>query len=370
MLDAIKKSPKRFGVIIGLVIFLNAVGWFLYFTWKSPLDPALNLPTVTEKPPTVTEVAKELDPTDTPAPEATDPPTDTPEPTLTPTIKPVCGGPLSMTILVSGVDRNNYSYGLADAIRVARVDFQKKKVTVLAFPRELWVEIPGIEDDTGVTHGLLNMSYFYGTEEMAFAEGSGTGSSSLALTLQKNYGLQVDHYLAVNLSGFREIVDAVGPIQVCLSGDVYRGHYGPFARQTLFLKKGCHYLDGKKAEILVRQRLTTNPGTRLQYQTIVLEALAAQVLTPSGLKNLPALVNRLRDAVRTDLSPEQISKLICLAEKIEPQKDVIYTQIPEKLLLDTRNYFAPLDSNIFSKVEKEEGSIMELMTEFQNGEWP
>jgi LCP family protein required for cell wall assembly len=365
MYKAIQNSPIKFGVAVFGILLLIVLGWYLCITWKSPLDPALDLPTVTPA-----EVVVDVDPTNTPSQQGTSKKTDTPEPTLTPTIEPVCDGPLSMTILVSGVASEEYTYGLADAIRVARVDFQKRKVTVLAFPRELWVEIPGIEDDTGVTHGLLNMSYFYGTEEMGYADGSGTGSSSLALTLQKNYGLQVDYYIAVNLSGFREIVDAIGGIDVYLDGDVYRGHYGPFARQTLFLKSGQHHLDGKEAEILVRQRLDTNPGTRMQYQTIVLEALAVKMLTRSGLKRLPALIDRLRDAVRTDLSPQQISKLVCLAEKIDPQKDVIYTQIPEKLLVDTRNYFAPFDSNIYSKVEKEEGSLLELMTEFQNGEWP
>lgn len=369
MLEAIKNSPIKFGVAIVLVILINVAGWFVYFTWKSPLDPTLDLPTVTEQAATATEVVT-VEPTDTPAPKETEPPTNTPEPTLTPTIKPVCGGPTSMIILVSGIDRNNYSYGLADAIRVVRVDFQTKKVTVVAFPRELWVEIPGIEDDTGVTHGLLNMSYFYGTEGMQYADGSGIGSSSLALTMQKNYALQVDYYMAVNLSGFREIIDAVDGVDVYLDSDVYRGHSGRFPKQELFLKKGKHHLNGREAEILVRQRLDVNPATRLRYQTIVLEALAAKMLTPSGLKSLPDLIDRLRDAVRTDLSPEQISKLVCLAGKIDPQKDITFTRIPGNMLLDTTNYFAPLKANIYCQVEKEEGSIMELMAEFQNGEWP
>lgn len=351
--------PKRIILILfGLTILLG-VGYLVISTWVSPLDPALDLPTSTTVATQVAQATQTLTPGETP----------TPSVTPTPTIVPVCGGPPTMTILVSGVASEEYSYGLADAIRVARVDFQNQEVTVLALPREMWVEIPGIQDDTGVSHGLLNMAYFYGTEGMQYAEG-GNGSTSLALTLQKNFGLRVDHYVAVNLSSFREIVDAVGGIRVCLDSDFYRGHYGPFEKQKRFLKAGCHQLDGEQAEILVRQRLAINPGTRTQYQTIVLEALAAKMLTPSGLKSLPTLIDQLRSSVKTDLSPSLISKLVCLAGKMDHKEDITFTQIPVDMLMTRDSYFAPLDTYISNKVEKEEGAIRELLTQFQTRDWP
>ena len=54
-----------------------------------------------------------------------------------------------MNILAIGTDArgDNYSYGLGDVIRLVRVDFVNPKVTVLEFPRDLWVEIPDIADD-------------------------------------------------------------------------------------------------------------------------------------------------------------------------------------------------------------------------------
>lgn len=372
MFEAIKRNPVISGVAIFLVIVVNIVGWYLYFTWQNPLGNPLDLPTVTQPFSTATEVDLEEDkPSDTPNPEKHNSPTKTPEPTYTATIEPVCGGLPAMTVLVSGIDRNDYVYGLADAIRVVRVDFQTKKITVLSLPRELWVEIPGIEDDTGVSHGLLNMSYFYGTEGMGYAEGSGTGSSSLALTLQENFGLRVDHYIAVNMSSFRRIVDAVGGVSVCLDGDVYRGFTGPVvSKKKLFLKAGCHVLDGEEAEILVRQRLDVNPGTRLQYQTLVLKQLSKKVLSPSIFKSIPTLVDELLNSVQTDLSPSQISKFICLAEQIDPEEDIIFTTIPQDILRNRYTYFAPLDAKIKNFVERDEGAINEILSRFQNGEWP
>ena len=61
----------------------------------------------------------------------------------------------------------DYLYGLADEIRVVRVDFVTPKVTVLALPRDLWVEIPEIEDAYGITHGKLNQAYFTAHQEWA-----------------------------------------------------------------------------------------------------------------------------------------------------------------------------------------------------------
>jgi LCP family protein required for cell wall assembly len=365
--DMLEKLVRFFGslpkklifILFGLTILLG-VGYLVISTWVSPLGPALDLPTSTPGATQVVQATQTLKPGETA----------TPSVTPTPTIVPACGGPPTLTILVSGVASEEYSYGLADAIRVARVDFQTQQVTVLALPRELWVEIPGIKDDTGVSHGLLNMAYFYGTEGMQYVDGAGNGSVSLAMTLQNNFGLRVDHYLAVNLNSFREIIDAVGGIDICLNSDFYRGHYGPFEKQKRFLKAGCHHLDGEEAEILVRQRLAINPGTRTQYQTIVLEALAAKMLTPSGLKSLPTLIDRLRSSVRTDLSPSQISKLVCLAGKMDHKEDITFTQIPADMLLNRNTYFAPLDAYISNKVEKEEGAISELLAQFQAGEWP
>ena len=63
-----------------------------------------------------------------------------------------------MYILVVGSDArsNSYQVGLADAIRVLRVDFVNPGVMGLAFPRDLYVEIPGIQDHYNITHGKLH----------------------------------------------------------------------------------------------------------------------------------------------------------------------------------------------------------------------
>ena len=48
MLDAIKKSPIKIGIILAVLIIFNVVGWYLYFNWDTPFGEPLDLPTATE----------------------------------------------------------------------------------------------------------------------------------------------------------------------------------------------------------------------------------------------------------------------------------------------------------------------------------
>jgi len=137
------------------IFFLIVVGlfalviWLYMGAWQKPLGPSLQLPTPTPF---------QMPATWTPDPNATGTPLFTPLPVSTkevisqPTSAPVtgmCGAPPMMNILVIGTDArgDNYTYGLADVIRLVRVDFVNPKVSVLEIPRDLWVEIPDIVDN-------------------------------------------------------------------------------------------------------------------------------------------------------------------------------------------------------------------------------
>lgn len=343
----------RLFTLVLLAVTAAAAGLYWGLTsWYQPLDAPLALATST---------ASAVPDTAAPGEQATP----TPEEGGTPTIQPVCGGPPSMTILVSGVASEKYLYGLADAVRVVRVDFQNQQVSALALPRDLWVEIPSIGDH-GISQGKLNQAYFYGTEGMGYYDGGGAGSGLLAETLQTNYGLRADHYLAVNLNSFEMIIDAMGGIDVYLPQDVYRKQFG---EPELYLKAGSHHLNGKQAEMLARQRIEIGDFGRINNQTIILKAVAAKLLTPSGMGSLPNLVNRLRDNVLTDLSPSQVSQLLCLAGKIDPGADIQFESLPQEFLEEGLVYDPARGENTYA-LEGDREAISRLLSAFQAGEWP
>jgi len=203
---------KKYKLVLALIslgiIAILTVAALIYLPrarqkWTAPLGPELGLPIGTPTSPAqvlVTQVEQvDASPTRTEplqnisAPEIDR--TEPVEPSLTPRPQPFCGGPEQMTLLAIGADSgSDYLYGLADVIRLVRVDFVTPKVSVLSMPRDLWVEIPEIKEPYGITHGKLNQSYFYGSPGMGYYKGPGAGPGLLARTLDLNFGFRPDHY--------------------------------------------------------------------------------------------------------------------------------------------------------------------------------
>ena len=190
-----------------LILILVVGGFYLYRSW------ALNqeeIPTLLSLPTSPVDRSQNKQPEVQEIPIATNEffgnkPTSTPY--VTPTREPitVCGGPPKMMILALGLDilQDNYYYGLADVIRVAQVDFVSGEVTVLTFPRDLWVEIPDMEDQ-GITKAKLNQAYFYGSEYYGFYKGPDLGPGMMIDTLEHNYGLRIDRYITYKYGCIRK----------------------------------------------------------------------------------------------------------------------------------------------------------------------
>jgi len=345
-------SKRKLVLIVGAVLLGTVAVLAVFFyprirqRWTEPLGPGLGLPTRT-----VTPAAIALDEaTNTPAADASlseaeedvEQPTEAVQATdtavPTPTMAPLCGGPPVMTVLALGIDGNeNYLYGLSDVIRVVRVDFVKPKVTVLAMPRDLWVEIPEIEEPYGITHGKLNQAYFYGTPGMGYYDGPGAGAGLLARTLDLNFDLLVDHYGAVSMQTFVKMVDAVGGIDIYLPTDVDGTPVDDKTEDMGYFDAGQQHFTGDQALRFSRIRKRYNAFTRSSNQNMVLCALKDKVTSPAVVPKIPQIINAFQDSILTDLSPEQLAQLACLVPKLDSE-NLIFTTIPEDLLSPGRVY--------------------------------
>jgi LCP family protein required for cell wall assembly len=353
-------SKKKIVLVIVIVIciilgvYLVPKVLKLWRNWEIPLGPGLGFPSVT--------------------PTTADMPSLTISaisfaalPTLTPTPAPFCGGPSTMVVLGIGSDANNYLYGLADVIRIVRVDFVTPKVTVLSMPRDMWVKIPEISDHYGITEGKLNQSYFYGGAGNGYYDGPGEGPGLLARTLDLNFDLRVDHYGAVNMLTFVKIVDALDGIDVYLPeavdgrSDVERSNMGYF-------ESGYHHFSGLEALKFSRVRQGIGVFKRNDNQTLVLCAIRDKVLSPSVLLALPDIISSFQNSVQTDLSPAQISQLMCLLPKISSE-NLIFASLPSEYLTGTSIYDPQLRNFTFIWQWDEE-KVRATVNEFLNGDWP
>jgi polyisoprenyl-teichoic acid--peptidoglycan teichoic acid transferase len=277
----------------------------------------------------------------------------------------LCGGPSSMTILLIGSDSRTagYTAGLSDSMRLVRIDFTNPGVMMVDFPRDLWVEIPGIADH-GVTNAKLNQAYLFGNPGVGYYDGPGGGAGLLARTLDQNFGVQVDHYLAMDMSTFVNFIDSIGGIDIYMDSGVDLNGGG--SDPDLVFGPGTYHLDGDQALKLARNR---NPSTfqRARNQDIVLSALRSKLLNPAMIPEIPNLISQFSGSVQTDLSPNEINKLLCLAEYINSDNTQML-ELPENMFTSQFTYDPYRNVNTYT-LSADFEQLRSSLNDFMNGTW-
>lgn len=364
--------------ILSIEVFIAcaALIFTLVTLYNKPLGPVLN---VTEDPPKQGEESVNLPITKPGNSDSTPEPTATPSSLISKIVsllkpiaagsEPLCNGPSVMTLLLIGSDERSedYLYGLADSIRVVRIDFTSPKVMVLDIPRDLWVEIPAISDHYGITQGKLNQAYFFGNPGMGYYDGPGEGPGLLAHTLQVNFGLSVDHYLAVDMKTFSRLVDAMGGIDIYVDSKIDLNENQDGANPDYVFEPGIHHLEGQLALKLAMNRYPTI-FQRARYQNIVLRAIQDKLLTPAMIPELPALIAQFSKSVQTDLSANDITKLLCIGQALTKDNTDMLA-FPEDMFSSGHMYDPYRQVNTYI-LEADFNQIRSYLSDFMDGVWP
>ncbi|SDK96374.1 cell envelope-related function transcriptional attenuator common domain-containing protein [Nonomuraea maritima] len=204
----------------------------------------------------------------------------------------------ALNVLLVGSDSrdgDNKKYGAksqglgerTDTIMLLHVAPNRDNATVISFPRDTMVMIPECEGRNGATlpGGLRQIN-------SAFNDG---GINCTIRTLESLTGINVNHFVKVDFTGFKAIIDAIGGIEICLPKAVD----DPQAK--LRLGAGKHVVDGEQALGYVRTRYALGDGSdlgRIQRQQVFLTKVAEKV-TDGGLLADPGRLNGfLQAAVR------------------------------------------------------------------------
>jgi LCP family protein required for cell wall assembly len=371
-------SKKRLISILSLEIFIAvcALVFILVAMWHKPLGPSLNLPVT---PPDQSESSISLPEKSQSEPVITPDPTSTPPSLLSwiaSLLRPksvlsqsLCGGPEVMTILLIGSDEraDDYYYGLADSIHLIRVDFTTPAVMLLDIPRDLWVEIPGISDHYGITHGKLNQAYFFGNPGMGYYDGPGEGPGLLARTLELNFGVQVDHYLALDMKTFVNLIDTMDGIDIHVNSPIDLNENQDGANSDLVYEPGNYHLDGAQALQLARSR---NPTIfqRARFQDMVLRALENKLLSPGMIPLWPQIIVQFTHSVQTDLSPSEISQLVCLGQSLT-NENTTTVAFPDDMF-GSGSIYDPYRQVYTYILDVDFNQIRTYLADFMRGTWP
>jgi LCP family protein required for cell wall assembly len=140
----------------------------------------------------------------------------------------------------------------SDAIMIVHVSADRRAAWVVSIPRDSWVPVP----DRGMAK--INAAYSLG------------GPTLLVRTVEQLTDLRIDHFAVVDFAGFKDIVDAVGGIDVRVAAST-GDHRG-------FFKAGVNHLGGEAALIYARQRYNLPNGDldRVRRQQNVIKALTTK----------------------------------------------------------------------------------------------
>jgi LCP family protein required for cell wall assembly len=233
----------------------------------------------------------------------------TPAPTIVPTAGP------RVTILLMGIDqRPGETYPpLADAMLLMTLDPRTGDAAVLSIPRDLYVDIPGYGPNR------INTAYLFGE-----AYGEPGGGPGLAVrTVERVFGVDVDHWVVFRFTAFEQGVDLLGGIDV----DVQRAIYDPayptanYGTEVFALAAGPQHLDGATALKYVRTRHGDSDLRRSARQRQVLLAVKERLSDPGTLAGqlpgLPGFVAALGDNLRSDLTAQEMIQLGLDALKVD-----------------------------------------------------
>ena len=210
-------------------------------------------------------------------------------------------------ILVLGTDHDKSAerQGIShsDSIMVIHTDPSRHRIVYLSIPRDLRVIVPG--------HG-------YDRINAAFQ----LGGAALAIKTISTYtGLPVNHVIVVDFGQFRQLIDALGGVDINVPRPIFSNAFGcPFTAsrcaswQGYRFAKGRQHMNGRRA--LVYSRIRENrldPSetdiTRGSRQQQVVQAVLSKITSPMTMIKLPWLGDDLLRPMATDLSASQLMQL-------------------------------------------------------------
>lgn len=236
------------------------------------------------------------------------------------------------TIMIMGVDERDDDVGRSDTLMVATLDPKKDHAALMSIPRDTRVKIKG--------HGWdkINAAYAYGSAK----GGPEAGEKLTQRTVEDFLGVNMDHYVVINIQAFQKIIDAIGGIDIDVEKRMYyEDPWDDDGGLIIDLQPGMQHMDGKTAVTYVRYRDEEGDIGRIKRQQKFMKACMDKITSPAIIPKLPNVISEVMSSVKTDLSFRQLLEFIGTLK--EAQKNGLKTEmVPGKpLYIDGVSYWIP-----------------------------
>lgn len=250
-------------------------------------------------------------------------------------------------ILLLGVGGEGHDgSNLTDTIIIASVDNKNKSVAMLSIPRDLYVNNPEVGWGS-----RINSVYQFILDKTQ--DDKEKAMRVLIEQIESIFGIQIQYYAKVDFTGFVDVVDALGGIEVNpaepLIDPFYPGPDGSLQSfDPLYIRAGEQTLDGETALKYARSRETTSDFERAKRQQEVLVAMKDKalrigfLLNPMKLKNLYKVISKNFETNMT------VSEMIYLAKLAETfGKDSILHDVYSDLAYEAGGFLYTPDRTFY-----------------------
>lgn len=222
-----------------------------------------------------------------------------------------------LNILLLGGDAGPDRSGLrTDTMIVASIDPITGDAALVGLPRNYGS--PALTDGTIVPVTQLGHVYGWGRRHPDLFPGVDPGAGAVRDAVQSLSGLEIDFFVLVDLTGFAEVVDAFGGVDIEVAEpvdgplyDVVTGGY-----EMVQIPTGRQHLDGAHALAYSRARYGSSDYARMGRQRCVLASLATQSDILTLFARMDAILEAVTANLATDLPVEMVPELIRLTPRI------------------------------------------------------
>ncbi len=212
------------------------------------------------------------------------------------------------TVMLLGSDYQPSIGFRTDVMLLVAMDTRTSEFHLLSFPRDLWVNIPGVGPQR------LNTALPFG------------GTELLSDTLALNFGFRPDNFAMVDFDGFKHIIDVMGGIDVdvekYMEDECWLNDTG-----WCVIQPGRQFMTAGDAFWYVRARKNTSDFDRNRRQQEVIKAIVSKALRPTELPNLGRVFKAAAQTVQTDLKVTDMFLYVVPLSKFFNGPDITSYQI-------------------------------------------
>lgn len=226
------------------------------------------------------------------------------------------GQRVNLLLMGYGGSENDAPY-LTDTDMVLSIDSAHHRAVMASVPRDLEVKICPYADGhcdlskINVAYSTGMYDQYYQGKKPQFTGNKDRGGNLAMQTMGQVTGLTFDGYVAVDFKAFRDIVDALGGIQVCLAGPLddnqYPDGHDGYIAGGIHFKAGCQQVNGTQALELARSRHADQPEEasdfgRIKRQQLLVNAIRKKATSVDGITKAPAMMQALAQDFSTNLN--------------------------------------------------------------------